>query len=100
MTTLMVRYRTAQEHAAHNESLVRAVFGDLAGPAPPGYPYACDRLPDGESFVHLADLETPSATPLTALASFREFQRELRARCVELPVVTELTPVGAYGGVT
>ena len=29
--------------------------------------------------------------------AFKAFQRDIKARCVEEPVVTELSPVDAYG---
>ena len=38
-----------------------------------------------------------SANPLLALAAFKAFQEGIRDRCVEPPVVTELTVVGSYG---
>jgi hypothetical protein len=31
------------------------------------------------------------------LPAFKAFQRELKQRCVELPVITELSTIGSYG---
>jgi hypothetical protein len=99
MKTIMVRYKTSQTHAAANENLVRAVFDELRARAPEGLRYASYRLADGVTFVHLATLETPDENPLAVLPSFKIFQEQLRMkdRCVEPPVVTELSAVDSYG---
>jgi hypothetical protein len=103
MKTIMVRYKTSATHAATNETLVRAVFDELRARAPRGIRYATYRLGDeatldGTTFVHIATLETPEDNPLAALPAFRAFQEQLRLkdRCVEPPVVTELTAVDSY----
>jgi hypothetical protein len=96
MRTVMVRYTTAQEHAAANEALVRAVFDELRARAPAGLRYASYRLPDAVTFVHIATLDSADANPLTSLPSFKAFQAEHKQRCVEQPVVTELALVGSY----
>ena len=97
MKTIMVRYRTAEAHAAANEALVRAIFDELRERGPQGIRYASYRLADGVTFVHLARVDTPDANPLTVLPSFNAFQEKLKDRCVEPPVVTELSTVGSYG---
>jgi hypothetical protein len=95
MKTIMVRYKTSPEQADTNEALVRAVFAELGAQRPGGLRYASYRLADG-AFVHIATVERLDENPLTALPAFKTFQKDLRARCVELPVVTEMSPVGAY----
>jgi quinol monooxygenase YgiN len=97
MKTLMVRYKTAETHGDENEALVRAVFEELRSRAPGGIRYASYRLADGVTFVHIATLETPDENPLVALPAFKAFQKELKDRCVEQPVVTEVSVVGSYG---
>jgi len=94
MKTTMVRYKTAPEHAEENAALVRAVFEELRSRAPHGIHYASFRMPDGVSFVHVAEHDDPN--PLASLPSFQAFQKGIKSRCVELPVVTELSPVGSY----
>ena len=96
----MVRYKTAEAHADANEALVRAVFDELHRTPPAGLRYASHRLADRVTFVHLATLENPSENPLVALASFKAFQKDLKERCVEPPVVTELSVIGSYDAVT
>ena len=97
MRTVMVRYKTTEAHAETNAALVRAVFEELHARTPAGLRYASYRLPDGVTFVHLATVETPDANPLTALPSFKAFQQGHKERCVEPPVVTDVTVVGSYG---
>lgn len=97
MKTIMVRYKTTSKEAADtNAALVRAVFEELKQRAPGGIRYASYRAEDGVSFVHVATHEGPSEA-LTQLPSFKEFQREIKSRCAEPPVVTELSIVGSYG---
>jgi hypothetical protein len=97
MKTIMVRYRTTDAYAGANEALVRAVFNELRSRAPHGLRYASYRLADGATFVHLATLDTPEDNPLAALPSFKAFQGQLKANCVEPPVVMDLTPIDSYG---
>jgi len=97
MKTIMVRYRTSEAEGDANEALVRAVFDELRARAPGGIRYASYRLTDGVTFIHIASLETGAENPLSQLASFKAFQGQLKDRCVEPPVVTELPVVGSYG---
>jgi len=97
MKTIMVRYKTtSKEKADENAALVRAVFEELHARAPGGIRYTSYRAEDGVSFVHVATHEGP-AEALTSLPSFKEFQREIKSRCAEPPVVSELSVVGSYG---
>ena len=97
MKTIMVRYKTSEAGGDTNATLVRAVFDELRTRAPAGIRYASYRLADGVTFIHIASLVTPEENPLAALPSFKAFQGQLKDRCVEPPVVTELTVVGSYG---
>ncbi len=99
MKTVMVRYKTDESHADANEALVRAVFDELRVNAPPGLRYASYRLADRTTFVHIATHPVTGENPLTSLASFKAFQKDLTSRCVEPPVVTELSAVDSYASV-
>jgi hypothetical protein len=99
MKTIMVRYKTSEAKGDANEALVRAVFEELRTRAPAGIRYTSYRLSDGVTFIHVATIETPDDNPLAALPSFKAFQGQLRDRCVEPPVVTELSVIGSYGEV-
>lgn len=97
MKTILVRYTTVDAAAAEtNAALVRAVFEELRGRAPDGFRYACHRLADGCTFVHVATLADGATSPLRELASFKAFQAGLGARTLEPPAVSEGTVVGAY----
>jgi hypothetical protein len=98
MNPVVVRYRTTEEGAEHNQQLVEKVFQELAETRPDGLRYATFRLADGVSFVHVASVETADGSnPLSASAAFAEFQRELPDRCVEQPAPSAATLVGSYG---
>jgi hypothetical protein len=96
MRTIMVRYRTEDAHASTNASLIRAVFDELRARAPNGFRYATYRIEGGATFMHVATTEGDGDAPVTSLASFKKFQAELQGRCVEPPVVTELSPIDSY----
>jgi quinol monooxygenase YgiN len=95
MRQVMVRYRVKPDQVERNELLVRAVYEELHRAEPTGLRYATFRLEDGVSFVHLAESED-AESPLTKLESFQEFQREIKDRCDEQPVVTELSEIGSF----
>jgi quinol monooxygenase YgiN len=98
MKTIMVRYKTSSpETSDKNAALVRAVFEELRAKAPGGIRYASYRMADGVTFVHIATHEG-ATDALTTLPSFKEFQKDIKSRCAEPPVVTELSPVGSYEG--
>jgi hypothetical protein len=96
MKTIMVRYKTAAEHADTNATLIRAVFEELRQRTPTGLRYTSYRLADGVSFVHLATVEGPD-NPLVTLPAFKAFQKGIADRCIEPPVVSELSAIGSYG---
>jgi quinol monooxygenase YgiN len=95
MRQVMVRYKVKPDRVDENEELVRAVYEELAGSAPAGLRYATFRLDDGVSFVHLASVEGEH-NALAESEAFARFQADVRDRCEELPVVTELHEVGSY----
>jgi hypothetical protein len=97
--SIMVRYKTTEAQAEANATLVHAVFDELRARTPKGIRYATYRHSDGVTFVHVATLETPDENPLAVLPSFKAFQKELKDRCVELPVFTDLSIVDSYGSV-
>ena len=95
MWQVMVRYKVKPDRVDENEQLVRAVYAELAASAPAGLRYATFRLDDGFSFVHIASVEGEH-NPLAESEAFARFQADVRDRCEELPVVTELHEVGSY----
>lgn len=95
MNRVMVRYRVKADRVAENETLVAAVFEQLAREQPQGLRYTSLKLADGVSFVHIVESE-PGSRPLTELAAFDAFRANLRDRCDEPPVRVDFTPVGGY----
>jgi hypothetical protein len=95
MRQVMVRYKVKPDRIEENEQLVRAVYEELAGSGPAGLRYATFRLDDGVSFVHIASVEGDH-NALAESEAFARFQADVRDRCDELPVVTELHEVGSY----
>ena len=96
MRRVMVRYKVKPEQVARNEELVRSVYKELHRLEPDGLRYATFKLPDGVTFIHLADTGG-AGNPLTELAAFKAFQAGVRERCDEPPVVSELSDVGSFG---
>ncbi len=97
MKTTMIRYTTSAAQADANEALVRAVFEELRSVTPEGLRYSRYRLADGVTFVHIVTYASAGADKLTTLAAFKTFQKELKARCVESPLFTELLAIDSYG---
>jgi hypothetical protein len=94
--SVVVRYQTKPEAAEDNARLVERVYSALAASKPAGFQYATYRLADGVSFVHVAT-QTGAENPLTTLAEFAEFQRDLPARITAPPDASSATIVGSYG---
>jgi hypothetical protein len=96
MRQVMVRYKLKPERVAENEKLVRGVYDELAETEPDGLQYATFRLDDGVSFVHIAFETGDGPSPLPSVAAFNEFRSEIRDRCEEPPVTSELTEIGSF----
>lgn len=97
MKRIMVRYKVKPEHVSENERLVKAVYDELARLKPAGLRYATFRLDDGVSFVHVASTETEDGkSPLGTIEAFARFTENVRERCDEPPVTTELDEIGSY----
>jgi quinol monooxygenase YgiN len=95
MTRVMVRYKVKPEQVARNEELVRAVYEELHRTEPASLRYATFKLPDGVTFIHLADTDADH-NPLSEVEAFKTFQAGVRDRCDEPPVVSELSEVGSF----
>jgi hypothetical protein len=95
MRTVMVRYQVKPDRAAENERFIEAVFAELRQAQPAALRYVSFKQPDGVTFVHVASMDGAD-NPLAALASFKAFTAKIADRCEVAPVVTELSPVGAY----
>ena len=92
----VVRYTTRPGSADENETLIKAVFAQLAEQTPDGLRYVAIRLDDGVSFIHVAILEGDD-NPLVSLPTFGEFVSGIGERCTDGPTPVNGTVVGAYG---
>ena len=94
----MVRYAVRPDQAEENTRLIEGVFDALSRGAPAGLTYASYRLDDGVSFVHVASVEDPANSPLSALDEFKRFTSGVKDRCEVMPVTAVLHQVGRYAG--
>jgi hypothetical protein len=92
---VMVRYKVKPDRGAENEELVRDVYDELLRTRPDGLRYATFQLPDGMSFLHLAETED-GRDPLSTVQAFGRFREDIADRCGERPVVTELRAIGSF----
>jgi hypothetical protein len=92
----VVRYEMRPDSADENQRLVENVFAELAEKQPDGLQYACFRLADGESFVHVA-ISSDDSNVLGETAAFQEFQKAFAERAAGKPVASGATLVGMYG---
>ena len=98
MSQVIVRYKVKPEKAEENKRLVEAVYEELGRTKPNGLRYATFCAADGVTFFHVASIETGDGTnPLGQTKAFGEFQRDIKDRCDEPPVPTNLETVGSYG---
>ncbi len=80
----LVRYLAKPDRAVENERLARAVFAELRAAAPAHVAYALFR--DGVEFVHLfVNFAADDSSPVTELASFKEYAKEVVERCEAPP---------------
>jgi hypothetical protein len=96
MGSSMVRYKVRPDRADENETLVKAVYEQLARERPDGLHYATFKLPDGVSFMHVVFETDQPGRILGEVAAFKAFAADIESRCEEPPVATELTVVGSY----
>ena len=98
MKRVMVRYKVKADRVVEHEGYITGVFQQLEREKPDGLSYACFRLDDGASYVHIATMERADIrNPLLDLSAFKAFISEIKDRCEELPVSVELKEVGSYG---
>jgi hypothetical protein len=96
MGLLMVRAKVKADDAAEVEAAAKTMFSALEDAQPQGVRYTSCRLPDGETFVALLELEEGMENPLPSIPAFVEFQDKLKGWLVEPPVPEQLTIVGSY----
>jgi hypothetical protein len=96
MSVRMVRAKIKADKTAELEKAVKEMFAAIEAAQPQGVRYASCKLPDGETYVILLELDDDEDNPLFAVPTFREVQDNLKNWTAEPPVVEQLTPVGSY----
>ena len=98
MRTVVVRYETRPDRADENQRQVEKVYAELAERRPDNFRYITFRLEDGVSFVHVVVENEGGGNPipLTDIAAFQEFQREVADRCAVQPVFAGAAVVGSH----
>jgi quinol monooxygenase YgiN len=96
MSIRMVRAKVKADKVAELEKATGEMFTAIEAAQPGGVRYASCKLPDGETFVILLELDDDEDNPLLAVPAFRDFQDNIRNWIAEPPVAEQLTPVGSY----
>jgi quinol monooxygenase YgiN len=96
MSIRMVRAKVRADKVADLEKAAGEMFAAIEAAKPGGVRYASCKLPDGETFVILLELDDDEDNPLVAVPAFRDFQDNIRNWIAEPPVAEQLTPVGSY----
>ena len=96
MGTTVVRYKVKEGRGDENQTLVEAVFAQLAVSRPEGLRYGTIRLDDGVTFVHIASHDGDD-NPLGAATAFKAFTKDLPERCDEPPAPAGGTVIGNFG---
>ena len=94
----LVRYVAKPGRADENEALSRKVFAEVKAADPRGVAYALFR--DGNEFLHLfVNLESDDSSPVTELATFKAFSKDIVSRCETPPQATRIALglVDSYG---
>ncbi|MEP7355945.1 MAG: hypothetical protein ABI847_01740 [Anaerolineales bacterium] len=97
MKHVLVRYRVKLDKVQENQEYIRKVFAELRRTAPAGIRYAAFNAGDSPTFFHIATIDTANGeNPLSQSEAFKAFTANIRERCDEPPVTTELEEVGSY----
>ena len=98
VVTTVVHYTVRPEAAAENETLIRAVFEQLAVTRPAGFQYAVVKLVDGVTFAHVIIGDRAKAREeLGRLGAFQAFSQDGRRRWAKGSTPAEATVIGVFG---
>jgi hypothetical protein len=97
MSVRMFRAKIKVDKTAELEKAAKEMFAAIEAAQPQGVRYAWCKLPDGETYLLLVDLDDDSNNPLAAVPAFKDVQADLKNNWVAEPLVVEqLVPVGSY----
>jgi hypothetical protein len=97
MKKVLVRYKVKASKVAENEQLVKEVYKQLHEKKINGFHYTTLKLDDGVTFIHIAYSDTEQANKeSSSLSAFKKFQENIKDRCDEQPVVSQVSVIGSY----
>jgi quinol monooxygenase YgiN len=96
MSVRMIRAKIKADKTAELEKAAIEMFAAIEAAQPQGAHYASCRLPDGETYVILLELDNDENNTLEAVPAFRDFQKNLATYIAEPPIIEHLTPIGSY----
>ncbi len=96
MTVQMAEAKIRPESVTEVQAAAKKMFAAINAAQPEGIRYAWWVLPDGETFVALAQLDDGVENPIPGLPEFREIQEGLSGWLAEPPNTQPLTVIGSY----
>ncbi|MEP7143848.1 MAG: hypothetical protein ABI707_13295 [Ferruginibacter sp.] len=91
MKIVKVTYTARPDFADQNQANIKAVMTDLQSPQYPGINYNACMASDGKTFIHTAFFSSDEDQRLlNELASFKDFQEQLKSSGFEVPPKQEL----------
>jgi hypothetical protein len=97
MKKVLVRYKVKANKVAENEQLVKEVYKQLHEKKIDGFRYTTLKLDDGVTFVHIAFSDNEQAnTTFSNLPAFKNFQANIKDRCDEPPLLSQVNVMGSY----
>ena len=96
MSVYMAQAKVKTENVAEVQAAADRMFAALDAAQPEGVRYAWSVLPDGETFLALAQVDEGVENPIPGLPEFQELQEGLEGWLAETPSSQPLTVVGSY----
>ena len=96
MRMITVRSKVKKESVAKVEAAIEKMLSAIQQERPKGMCFTSCKLPDGETFVNLLELEDGVENPLPGIAAAEDFRENRKSWVVEPPIREELEVVGSY----
>ena len=96
MSVYMAQAKVRAERVTDVQAAPNKMFAALNAAQPEGIRYAWSVLPDGETFIALAQLDDGVENPIPGFPEFQELQEGLEGWLAEAPTSQPLTVVGSY----
>ena len=94
---MIISYKAKLESVEKNSLLVKKVMNKLNELKPEGLQYASILSEDGQTFTHIVHISNPeSQNIIPGLEEFKEFQKDIEARCEVPPNLVSGSIVGNY----